>query len=576
MLKKLLLAAGLLCWAPMLSQDCPDLLTPIPGSTGVAVTATLSWESVVGVPGYIIDLGTTPGGSDILSESVGGATSFTPPRGLPEDTLIYVTITLFFFNQPNIVCDSFSFRTEDVVVPPNCTLLTSPLDGSSGIPVASSIRWAYSPTATGYRIAIGTSLGGSEILPLTDVGNTLVYDPPADFDEETDIYVLVIPYNENGDATSCEYAQFQTGALASLPTCTSMVYPANGEGNVPLSPILEWGEVPGADGYLVSIGTSPFDFDILEDGIFFTNSTSVIEFDPNSIYYIRIVPFNTAGEALDCGPVESFSTILGCGPFIEPVSGDVITLNPELNFPETIGICEGDSSSTVSATDPANGYRWYVIESPGRERLLSEGPDFDIPGEGIYLLEIYDNLSGPGGNFECSTFQEFSVTQSSSPQLVGTDVQLGAGVIQIQVEVSGEGDYEYALNDPSGPYQDSNTFSNLPLDTYLVYVRDKNGCGTLEVIVEPDLTLEGFPKFFTPNGDGSNDLWQFILPPSGINPIRSISIFDRYGNLLAQVDPNSSGWDGTSNGRPVPPSDYWFHAVNSEGQAVRGHFTLKR
>ena len=576
MLKKLLVAAGLFCWAPILSQDCPDLLSPSPGSSGVPVTATLSWEPITGVPGYIIDLGTTPGASDILSESVGGATSFTPPRGLPDDTLIYVTITLFFFNRPNIVCDSFSFRTEDVVTPPNCTTLSGPLDGSAGIPIASSIRWDYSPTATGYRIAIGTSSGGSEILPLTNVGNTLLYNPLADLPEETDIYVRVVPYNENGDAPSCREEQFRTGALATLPTCTSMTSPANGQGNVPLSPILEWADVPGADGYFVSIGTSPFDFDILEDGIFFSNSTNVIEFEPNSIYYIRIIPFNTAGQALGCGLVESFSTILGCGPFIDPNTGEVITLNPELNFPDAIGICEGDSSSIVSATDPADGYRWYVIDSPGRERLLSEGPDFDIPGEGTYRLEIYDNLSGPGGGFECSTSQEFTVSTSSSPQIEGTDVQLGAGVIRIQVAVSGNGDYEYALNDPMGPYQDSNTFSGLPLDTYRIYVRDKRGCGSAEVLVQPDLTVEGFPKFFTPNGDGSNDLWQFIVPPSGINPIRSISIFDRYGNLLAQVDPNSAGWDGTVDGRPLPSSDYWFRAVNSEGQHVQGHFTLKR
>jgi gliding motility-associated-like protein len=81
---------------------------------------------------------------------------------------------------------------------------------------------------------------------------------------------------------------------------------------------------------------------------------------------------------------------------------------------------------------------------------------------------------------------------------------------------------------------------------------------------------------FTPNGDGINDFWQFILPPSGVNPIRELYIFDRYGRLLAQVDPQSAGWDGTFNGQPVPASDYWFRAVNNNNQEVRGHFSLKR
>ena len=86
-----------------------------------------------------------------------------------------------------------------------------------------------------------------------------------------------------------------------------------------------------------------------------------------------------------------------------------------------------------------------------------------------------------------------------------------------------------------------------------------------EVLVEPDLTLEGFPKFFTPNGDGVNDFWQFILPDSGINPIRQLFIFDRYGNLLAQVDPQSAGWDGTFNGSALPEGDYYYVVKCGDG-----------
>ena len=574
-MKKLLCFAGLLTVLHSFGQDCPDLLSPAPGSTNVPVTQTLSWENITGVPGYVISLGTTPGGNDILSESVGAATSYTPPRGLPENTLIYVTITLFFFDRADIVCDSFSFRTEDVTTPPGCSILAGPLDGSTGIPVATNIRWNYSPTATGYRLAIGTSPGGGEILTLTDVGNTLFYNPPADLPELSDIYVLVIPYNENGDAAACTGESFQTGALASLPLCSSMIYPADGELNVPLSPLLEWAPVPGAEGYRVSIGTSPQENDILDNATFFTTSTNVINFEPNSIYYIRVIPFNAAGEALDCGQ-EVFSTILGCGPYFDAVSGELVVLNPEINFPDRFGICRNDPSAFISATDDADGYRWFFVDPSGRETLLAEGRDFAVPDEGTYRLEIYDELSGPSGSFECSSSQVFTVAASEAPQIDNTRTILGAGVIQIIVEVSGIGEYEFSLGDPAGPYQDSNTFDNLPVDTYTVYIRDKNGCGTTEVVVEPDLTVEGFPKFFTPNGDGVNDFWQFILPPSGINPLQQLTIFDRYGNLVAQVDPNSSGWDGNANGRPMPSSDYWYRAVNNQGGVLQGHFTLKR
>ena len=577
MLKKLLCLAGLFGLLHSQAQDCPQLVSPVTGSTGVSVSASITWETITGVPGYIVSLGTTPGGSEILSQSVGGATTFTPPQGLPENTQVYVTVTLFFFDpdQDNIECTLGSFNTEDVTTPPNCTALVSPVDGTTNVPVATNLQWAYSPTATGYRLAIGTSPGGTEILPLTDVMNTLSYSPAADLPPETDIYVRVIPYNENGDAISCSEERFTTGALATLPGCTVMLSPGNGAINVPLSPTLVWNPVPGADGYLVTIGTSPFDSDVLDNVRFTTTSTNVINFEPNSIYYIRVVPFNTAGEALGCTQ-ETFSTILGCGPYFDALTGELVDLHPANDFPASVGICLNDPSSAVSATNTAEGYRWYSVDTSGRETLLAETETFDIPGAGTFRHEIYNNYTGPSGDFECATSVVFTAVASEAPNITGTDVQLGAGVITITTQVSGSGDYEYALDDPAGPYQASNRFSGLPLATYRIYVRDKNGCGTADILVEPDVSVEGFPKFFTPNGDGRNDRWQFIIPESGSNPLLEVAIFDRYGNLLARIPPESQGWDGTVGGRPMPPSDYWFRAVDRNGGIVQGHFALKR
>ena len=53
-------------------QECPDPVFPLPGQTDVSVTSTISWEEVVGVTGYQISLGSTPGGTDILGEPLQG------------------------------------------------------------------------------------------------------------------------------------------------------------------------------------------------------------------------------------------------------------------------------------------------------------------------------------------------------------------------------------------------------------------------------------------------------------------------------------------------------------------------
>lgn len=116
-----LLFLGILCGVLMPNawgQDCPALLSPVEGATNVPVESSISWEPVVGVTGYIISIGTSPGDTDIVSEQqVGNDTIFTPPQGLPELTTVYVTLTLFFFNQDNIVCPSQAFTTEIISTP---------------------------------------------------------------------------------------------------------------------------------------------------------------------------------------------------------------------------------------------------------------------------------------------------------------------------------------------------------------------------------------------------------------------------------------------------------------------------
>ncbi len=578
MIKKLLWIAGLLAALCTQAQQCPEPVYPLDGQTGIPVDATISWTAVTGVTAYQITVGTTLGGNEISTlTSTGPNTYYTPPRGLPDNTVIYVTIYLFNLSQgPPAPCISFSFETEDITTPPGCTQLLSPANRATNVPVSTSVRWAYSPTATGYTISAGTSPGATDLQLPTDT-EQLQWNPASSLPPEMPIYVQIVPFNENGPASNCSEFTFTTGPLATLPACPIMLYPADGTTNVPLSPILSWSPVAGAEGYVLSLGSSPFENDILDQADFRGQTeTGVLEFDYNHIYYLTLTAYNSAGVSQGCIQT-SFSTGVGCGPYRDS-NDNLIDLRPEITFPDQVGICTDQASNTVSATDTADGYRWYSVDSNGRERLLAETADFTIPGEGTYRYEIYNQYPGAvsGTGFECAASQLFEVVISEAPVIDRAEVRLGVGTIDITVRVSGGGDYEYALGDAGGPYQDSNVFRGLPLDTYRVFVRDKNGCGTADTLVEPDLTVEGFPRFFTPNGDGANDTWQYIAPPSGISPVVQISIFDRYGNLVSRLDPNQTGWDGTYGGRPLPPSDYWFRAVDRNGSVVQGHFTLKR
>ncbi|HMB99578.1 MAG TPA: T9SS type B sorting domain-containing protein [Flavobacteriaceae bacterium] len=552
-------------------QTCPSLIEPLNGATNVPVDVTINWNHVEGSTGYIISIGTFSGGDDILSTQV-GTTFYKPPLGLPDDSQIFVTITLFFFNMPNIVCQSESFTTEDITAPPNCTTMSSPLNGASNVNVASNISWNYITGATGYFLTIGTTPFSGDILNNLDVGNTLQYNPIADFPPLTEIFIRIVPYNENGNLMSCTDESFVTGEVAALPNCSPIVYPIDGQTNVPLSPLIEWEESLGASAYRVYIGLSPLENDILNGGVFYTNSTFVLNFEPNSIYFIRIVPINSAGEAIDCNQT-SFSTILGCGPYFDLTTGELTTLNPVINLPDEIGICSNNGGSLISSTDVADGFRWYFVDANQDEVLIGNDREVDITETGTYLYEAYNLIEDSGFEIECTSSKMFTVVYSELPRIESVDINETNLGFEVLIQVSGNGNYEYSIDGADGQYQDSNFFSNIPPDVRYIYVRDKNGCGFIEYeFFEPNI----FPKFFTPNSDGFHDVWQYLYKSDHDFIIEALYIYDQYGKLVKQINPYGRGWNGIINGQRMPNSDYWYKAIASNGKVFMGHFSLKR
>ncbi|WP_396186782.1 T9SS type B sorting domain-containing protein [Flavobacterium sp.] len=132
--------------------------------------------------------------------------------------------------------------------------------------------------------------------------------------------------------------------------------------------------------------------------------------------------------------------------------------------------------------------------------------------------------------------------------------------------------YVYQID--SGPFQTSPSFENVPSGLHSITVNDVNGCSAL---TDTNVLVIGSPKFFTPNGDGYNDIWNITSLSDQLNT--RIYIFDRYGKLLKDISPNGSGWDGTYIGQPMPADDYWFTVEYSEQNSIKkykSHFSLKR
>ncbi len=101
---------------------------------------------------------------------------------------------------------------------------------------------------------------------------------------------------------------------------------------------------------------------------------------------------------------------------------------------------------------------------------------------------------------------------------------------------------------------------------YSLTATNEGGCSTTDSIrvqVICDGTNFFVPNSFSPNGDGVND--RFIVNGVGLNVIPSITIYNRWGQIVFQKSnfaPNNAAdaWDGTFNGQPAP-SDVYIYTI---------------
>ena len=264
----------------------------------------------------------------------------------------------------------------------------------------------------------------------------------------------------------------------------------------------------------------------------------------------------------------------GCAG-IAPAIQLTVNPRPEFELDETAILCLNDLPKTVSiynANDITYTYEW--TDEIGN--IVSQKPSAEIIEAGIYTVIATSNLG-------CESLpKQISIIESIIADISSDDIQISDNSSNNSITIItdnqnlGSGDYEFALDDINGPYQDSPTFSHVIPGEHTIFVQDKNKCGIVQVTVY----IFGFPKFFTPNGDGSNDTWNVRGIDFSIFPKTKIYIYDRYGKMIANFSAFQEGWDGMYNGNKAFSTDYWYLAqmedYNGTVKEYKGHFSLIR
>lgn len=325
-----------------------------------------------------------------------------------------------------------------------------------------------------------------------------------------------------------------------IPSITSVSNNAicsNGSGTLSAttsSGVVNWYDVP-TGGTLLSTGSS-FETPVI------TNTT---------IYYV---------DAYDNGCTTPVRT---------PV---VLTVNPlpEFNADNNVIYCLKDGPVALQTYNPNDIYTYEWSNENGD--IVGNLSEFVVGEDGVYSV-----IATSAFNCE-STPVFFKVI--GNPNITENDIIVedlsNNNTISINTSNININDYEFSLNNEFGPFQDEPFFENVYSGDYILYIRDKYNCRTIQF---PVFVL-GFPKFFTPNGDSYNSTWNIRGLGDKYRQNSSVYIYDRYGKLIKHIIPGSIGWDGTFNGQLLLSSDYWFvtHLEDNDGNVkiYRGHFSLIR
>jgi gliding motility-associated-like protein len=184
----------------------------------------------------------------------------------------------------------------------------------------------------------------------------------------------------------------------------------------------------------------------------------------------------------------------------------------------------------------------------------------------------------------CSKSEPVAVTMKPSPIVnAGADQTIIDGQ-QVTLQGSGVNSPISIAWTPASGLVGANTYTPIasPRVTtiYTMTVKDVNNCTSTD-----NITLTVIPycvqvmNAFTPNGDGMNDRW-LVTNGTGCSKRISVTVFNRYGNLVYKNDNYNNDWEGTYSGKPVADGTYYYYVniqlIDGRNLVLKGDVTILR
>ncbi len=230
-------------------------------------------------------------------------------------------------------------------------------------------------------------------------------------------------------------------------------------------------------------------------------------------------------------------------------------------------LCFGQSNgfATVSANGgtPSYNYTWQPLGV-----LNASVSNLSAGNYTVYASDVKG----------CKTHSIISVTEPNEPlKLLVTDsTKAICGEANGALVVNATGgtafyNYQWFPN-----FNTSAIIQNISAGSYTVLVTDANGCVEslqLNLGCEKPIVI---PQLFTPNADGRNDA--FVIEGLERYPNNTVSIYNRWGNLVYSSTNYQNNWKGnsiTTQGNNLLPASTYFVVVEFTSSSLSTTYDIK-
>jgi gliding motility-associated-like protein len=297
------------------------------------------------------------------------------------------------------------------------------------------------------------------------------------------------------------------------------------------------------------------------------NNTSSVSIDQPGVYVVLVT--DTLSFCTDTDSIEVFSSQ---DTPMSTIIADHVS-------------CFGEANGSI-IVQPEMGQGPFTFLMNGKDN--GDINVFSSLAPGLFIIEVID----AGG---CSWSTEVEITEPE-PMVVdlGANLTVDPGesiTLEVQTNLTSD-QIESVVWTPEQGIQcldepcTSIRFDLFTSEEILVTVTDTNGCvgsDALSILVTDDRHFFA-PNIFSPNSDGNNDAFT-LFAGSGVRALRSLRIFDRWGELIftrENFSPNdlSAGWDGTFRGKHLDPGVFLWQAEieyqNGDAELRYGDVTMVR